>query len=428
MAFQDSKGFAYSSAEARDRAESNRRAAETFASFSHANGIHPKSPQILPYRSLMEYSPGRTDWFLQPYIPRGALTLVVGEAAVGKSSFIAWLLSQATSALFFPGFEENFGVQTLPRLRVYPTAGDNINVFEGPDWKFPDCKTRLIRHASALRADLIVFDPISSYLVDGASENDGAFVRQALEAAAEVAAAVNAAVVGARHPGKSAGNVMVGSREWRNVPRSIVQLLVDLGPPVRRMIRLFKDSLGQGESVREYHLDGEPGSPLTFRLGEKVEAEEANVASKLADDIDRSRFRQAKELLQRLLAEEEQESAYVYGQGEKEKISDRTMHRAAQALGIVMRREGAGKNHKCYWSLPAVPGGVSHSEGGSEPAGVKTAEKPPESQQDSLPPTDSRPVSETPPPCDTAATAKPGADTPRPKRKRTRKRAQTAEE
>lgn len=427
MKFMDSKGFERSSKEALDRAEAAHRAAQTFASYSPLNREREMGPQILPYRSLSEYSPGSAEWFYQPYIPRGALTLVVGEGAVGKSSFVAWLLAQARSAIFFPGFEENFRVQTLPRLRIYATARDNINVVEGHDWRLPDAKTRLARLASMLTADLIVFDPISSYLVEGGSENDGAFVRGALEAASEVAAGSGAAIVGVRHPGKSAGNIMVGSREWRNVPRSIVQLQLDPGPPVRRLVRLFKDSLGQGESVREYTLKGEPGKPLMFELGAAMASEEAALLSKLADDIERSRFRQAVELLQRVLAEEEQESSYIYGQAEKEKISDRTIHRAAQSLGIKVRREGSGKNHKCYWMLPTPPGSVTQSDGGSAVAGVETSAKPAENPVVSLPPTDSRHDTLTPPPCDTAAEAQPRTDTPKPKRKRDRKRRPAGE-
>jgi hypothetical protein len=292
------------------------------------------------------------EWFLQPFIPRGMLSMVVGAAGSGKSTFLAHLMSKARNTIMLPGFEEDFEVMTLPRLEVCGVDLARVHVLDRGDWTLPACHARLVNEVKRWDADLVVIDPISSYLDEMASENDARAVRTALEAVSRVARETRAACVAVRHPGKGSGNVMVGSREWRAVPRSIVELLMDSGPTPSRMIQLHKDSLGQGTMPRRFDLVGEPGQPRRFEIGDLVAESEVYLAQEVPDRLERGKVDRACDLIRCLLADGEMLAKEVYRRAEEEKLSDRTMDRAAAKLEIVRRREGQGADHRSYWSLP----------------------------------------------------------------------------
>src|SRR5262245_4970845 len=81
-------------------------------------------------------------WLWWPWIPRGMLTLIVGNPSVGKSTFLAGLMAMATGGpsldatgrhkagrvLLLPGYEESFRVMTSPRLEAAKVRMDRVRV------------------------------------------------------------------------------------------------------------------------------------------------------------------------------------------------------------------------------------------------------------------------------------------------------------
>lgn len=321
------------------------------------NGESPDAP---PRAMLASQVAQKTvNWLVSPYIPRGMLTMVVGQPATGKSTFMAWLTSKASRVVVLPGHEEDPGLMLLPRLRAHSVNLNNVLILQGSHWDMPHKRDQLVRMVQGHGADLVVVDPVDSYISDGYSENDGQHVRAVLEAFAYVAQQTTAAVVGVRHPGKDPTNVMVGSRQWRAVPRAIVELLVDAGPPQRRIVRPYKDSLGQNAPARCFDLVGRAGQPLVFQLRELVDPDAVELVKEVPDRIERSKIDQAVELLRRLLANGEVESRTVYAAGEAERLKDRTIRYAAEQLRLVTRRDGFGPDQRCFWSLPISKEGAA---------------------------------------------------------------------
>src|SRR5262249_3298258 len=130
---------------------------------------------------------------------------------------------------------------------------------------------RLQSLVRATRAVLLVGDPIDSYVDEGFSEDRGQDVRPLLEAAAAIGQATGAAGLFARHPGKAPENVCPGSRQWRAVPKVVLQLQRDGDCPPRGVLSHYKDSIGTDGRPTRYSLEGKPGSPREWRFGEMLD-------------------------------------------------------------------------------------------------------------------------------------------------------------
>lgn len=199
------------------------------------------------------------------------------------------------------------------------------------------------------QCDMLWIDPLDS-LMSEESRRDGYAVRVGLEALSHMAADLGIPVLGVRHPGKDPKNVCRGFTEWRDVPRQILEVMHDEGPPERRFVRRWKDPCGWGRSPRQFTLDGEPGSPLVFRLGDESTDDDVDSLSHM-DRLERSMIDEAESLLKEILKEDWQPSAIVRSAAQAEGITDTILRRAARRIGYKKARGGQGKAHVCYWAL-----------------------------------------------------------------------------
>lgn len=305
-------------------------------------------------------------WFLPPWIPRGMLSCVAGRPNTGKSSFLGWLLAQSKRSVLFPGFEEVLEMLMLPRFIAHGVALDNVLCLNDQRYCFIDQKSLLVRQIRAWRAELVVIETVDSYLPSTMNENDGQAVRLFLESIEAIAEATGAAIVCSRHPGKDADNVMPGSRAWGAVPRVVLELVRDDGPPLKRYLRPFKYGIGPEPSSQSFDLVETLGQPPVFRFGKQAGRGAVDLARDVPDALDRSFVQMAEQMLTAFLADSEKEGSLVLAEGRKEGWSERTIYRAANSLGVVVTRSGKGREHRSFWSLPGVtPGldaqGVGHT-------------------------------------------------------------------
>lgn len=293
----------------------------------------------------------RTEWLVRPWIARGELHLVTGEPNAGKSTFGAYLMSKARRTVVLPGVEERFEGAALARMARHGVDPGRVLVLNDQEYRFPSHRERVLKVVRAIGADLLWIDPVDNYMED-ISENDGQAVRAFLESFTSIAHATGCAVVGVRHPGKVRTNLLPGSRQWKAVPRMVIQLLYDPGPPERRIAKPDKDSLGREATARYYHLNGLPGEAPFFSWGKEVAEATMDTLTNVTDRVERWKVDQAEAFLKAFLATGKQESAAVYKAAEAERLNDRCVRRAAERLGVDIGREGTGKEHKSYWSLP----------------------------------------------------------------------------
>lgn len=295
----------------------------------------------------MEEQPIR--WLLNPWIPLGMLSMVVGHPNVGKSTFLAWIISLATHrkaesppygmqfgrVILLPGHEEQFEVMTLPRLKKAGVALDRVKVLERGNVSLARDRDRLTGIARRFGATLIVGDPIDSYVEDCFSEDRGQDVRPLLEAAGGIAQDTGAAVVFARHPGKDPNNIMPGSRQWRAVPRIIVQLTSDGHIPPRYLISHFKDSLGTEASPRRYSLLDDGSGPRRFGLEEEVDQSAEEMTRTAGGPCGRYKLQAACRLVRWVFGQEEKPTRVgLAEEARKQELGADTVNEALRLLGV----------------------------------------------------------------------------------------------
>ena len=344
-------------------------------------------------------------WHWRPWIARGVLSFVVGQPGAGKSSFLAFLCSLAKSVVLLPGHEEPFDQMTKPRLRAHGVREWTVRVCDGRPWHLRANFESLLKIVRAVQADLVLFDPVDSYIDEGIHENDSQAVRPCLELAAMLAEQTGAAVVGTRHPGKDPRNTCPGGRAWKAIPRAVVELVEEPSDPPQRFIRAAKYSLGEHPAPLSFVFDRSKPGPPVFTPGKAVALELADLARDVPDRLHRSKIESACELLRFLLQKERMEVRDVFKFAEAERLSEDTVRRAAPLVGIDYKREGIGSDHRSYWSLKPAAHSSANGRGGSVRQSLRTSGQKPKKKalrplvrkQTDTPPPPAAPTSETPP-------------------------------
>lgn len=288
-------------------------------------------------------------YLLDPWVPRATLTLVTGEREVGKSHFLAFLMSKARRTVMLPGCEEPIR-QTLPRrLKAAGVEARNVQLLTESDWVFPLKREKLADAVRRLGADLVTLDPASSYLPEGGSEDCNQMVRYFLESLAWVAEQTGAAVVAVHHPGKGPGNMVRGAMNWQAVPRTVLRLHIDAGPPRRQILSSAKSSLAAKPTPRLYDLASQPSGGMRFVLLDQVDDRLTPYVEESPLQAKRRKIDEAMDLLRQLLARDEQPMTWVLRAGEAHGIPSWALKDAREALNVPTRKEGFGKEAQQFW-------------------------------------------------------------------------------
>ena len=163
--------------------------------------------------------------FLVPYaIPRGKITAIVGAGESGKSNVIAQIVASVTlgdpmlitkdgenpdykgskRVLYFSG-EEDFKQDIKPRFLSYGADCDNIKGFDSGDAEImqiyytnPDLMEAVLH----FKPDLIIFDPIQSFVPPRYNMTSRKHMRTCMTALNQIAVKANCAVIVVVHTNK----------------------------------------------------------------------------------------------------------------------------------------------------------------------------------------------------------------------------------
>lgn len=361
----------------------------TSKAFAQGDYAHPQGKEGSPSPKglaraqvvrLSEVEPQEVEWLWAGRVPRGKLTLIVGDPDTGKSFLSLDLIARLTVGRPWPDGEPaplgnailltaEDGLADTVRPRLDRLGGDPARVWvleaivqgttQRPFNLGADLEA-LEREIAKTGACVVVIDPLSAYLGKADSWKD-AEVRGLLGPLAALAERTGVAVAGILHLTKDdqrrAIHRALGSVAFTAAARAVFVVAKDREDEDRRLFVPVKLNLARHPPalafrITEAGLEWE-GSPV-----EGVDAD--NVLARPGSPDDRAERRDAEEFLREVLKDGEAPSTEVFAAARANGIASRTLKRAKARLGARSRHEGQpGEGGRWFWWLPEPSKGAN---------------------------------------------------------------------
>lgn len=323
--------------------------------------------------TLAEVKPERVNWLWPGRVPRGMLTLLVGDPGLGKSLLtidLAAKVSRAEADVLLLSAEDHAGATIRPRAEAAGAYLERIHLVgvrrEGFDdgIALPNDADALGRLASEHKARLIIVDPLSAHLPESVNSWHDQSVRRALAPLHRLAEDHQAAVVVVAHLNKAKGADPLyrtgGSIAIPAAVRSALLLARDPEDPDgergrQRVLAHHKCNVADLAESLVCRIE-----PVNFRADEtaqtaclKIIGTSEIVASDLLDapkGAERTKRDDAADFLRQKLAGGPRPTKALQKAAEDAGIGWRTIEDAKGDLGIQAEKQGFGGGWS--WSLP----------------------------------------------------------------------------
>ena len=228
-----------------------------------------------PLQTIASVQPREAEYLAEPYLPRGMITILAGHAGQGKTTLALWLASHVSNGDLMPGgkpgnvyyftTENDESIVLRPRLEAMDARLDRVMVMRSDARQLTLTDPRLFEMHKIFdgKPDLIVFDPVQSYVGKKLDMNRTDDVRFMMDNLNKLLHATNAAVVLICHTKKAPMGfngrpceLINGSSDFVNAARSVCFLGRDPARPDVCVVAQEKNSLGL------------PGVSLAFTIGE----------------------------------------------------------------------------------------------------------------------------------------------------------------
>jgi hypothetical protein len=328
-----------------------------------------------------DLKPAPISWLWDGWLARGKLHILAGAPGQGKTTIALAFAATVTSGGRWPdgarcaagnvlvwSGEDDPADTLLPRLmaagadpkRVFFVTGSRV---KGEVHSFDPSRDMVALTAQCDRIGnvrLIVVDPIVSAVTGDSHKNTE--TRRALQPLVDLAASMDAALVGITHFSKGGHGSDPTQRVVGSVAFTAVARVVLVAAKVksedgedRRILARSKSNIGPDQGGFEYHL--EQSEPLPgihashVAWGNPVEGSARELLSdpNEQDDEQESAKDAAADFLQQVLGDDVVPSKSVEAEAKEAGIAWMTVRRAADSLGVKKRRGDGGK---WYWSLP----------------------------------------------------------------------------
>ena len=312
-----------------------------------------------PLQTIASVQPREAEYLAEPYLPRGMITILAGHAGQGKTTLALWLASHVSNGDLMPGGKPgNVYYFTTENDESIDARLDRVMVMRSDARQLTLTDPRLFEMHKIFdgKPDLIVFDPVQSYVGKKLDMNRTDDVRFMMANLHKLLHATNAAVVLICHTKKAPMGfngrpceLINGSSDFVNAARSVCFLGRDPARPDVCVVAQEKNSLGL------------PGASLAFTIGEdgavhwSDEECELTAAQILTYSDEKRRHaarpsERAQAALRDLLAKNEKmRSTDILEACAKQGISRSAVYRARDELPIQKQRTGMGS----FWSMPA---------------------------------------------------------------------------
>ena len=357
-----------------------------------------RSKRLLPASA---FAPEEAEYLVDPYLPRGMLSILGGVSGAGKTSLaldisarvsrgaqlgfetspspdgdtspdrrgkitaapdLAPLSGELSSECETERFHQNVIYLTAendpnkvlrPRVERLGADLDHIYFQNGANFSMQDAELEEL--CKELYPALLVFDPIQSYLGHGVQMNRAEQVRPILDRLGALAKQLDMAVLLISHMSKpgpgvsSALDRLLGSSDFRNAARSILIVGRDPENPERRVFAHAKNSLGEAGPSQLYRIV--EGGCISYEGETSLTADRIIQATEPA-----SRSRPAATLNDAVQALEKQigfvgwvSTSDAYRLCAQQGFSERTLRNAKEALRLNVLMTGQVPNRRTYW-------------------------------------------------------------------------------
>lgn len=330
-----------------------------------------------------DLKPEPISWLWDGWLARGKLHILAGAPGQGKTTIALAFAATVTSGGRWPdgarcaagnvlvwSGEDDPADTLLPRLmaagadpkRVFFVTGSRIG---GEVQSFDPARDMVALMAQCERIGsvrLIVVDPIVSAVTGDSHKNTE--TRRALQPLVDLAASMDAALVGITHfskggQGSDPTQRVVGSVAFTAVARVVLVAAKVKGEDGedRRILARSKSNIGPDDGGFEYRLEQtEPvagifASRIAWGASVTGSARELLSDPNEDDSGEKSAIESATDFLQQVLDDDVVPSKSVEEEAKAAGIAMRTIRRASDALGVKKRRGDGGK---WYWSLPKM--------------------------------------------------------------------------
>ena len=349
--------------------------------------------------------PEDVKWYFEGRVPLGSLTLLVGPAGLGKTTFACELSARGSrgelgcpaASVIFATAEDSLAHTLVPRLTAAGADLAQIRFMKIVDadgfetgLTLPEDTAKLQDAVKKTGANLIILDPVVGHLSGNIDSHKDHSVRRALAPLARLAEDTGAAILGIGHLNKSSSTDVLtrvgGSVAFGAAARSVLLFGEDPnaveGSPERLLIHA-KSNLGPTSLVHRLKIEARTitteGRDISTSglawLGEELTATASKV---LAGRQEPSRLDKATDFLREVLADGPLPASEVKALATDRDITEVTLKRARKKLGIASKREGFGDGSS--WTLPSIviPHSDHHSGQGSQddPNGGSGSRKP----------------------------------------------------
>jgi hypothetical protein len=323
----------------------------------------------------------RLRWLWPGRLPMGKVAILDGDPDRGKSVISLDLAARTSTGTPMPGetdrrppagvvlvcAEDDLEDTIKPRLLAH--GADMSRIASVPlqrdehgnvkPLSIPEDLHRLEVAIRKMGAVLVVIDPITAYLSETINSHNDASVRRATTPLADLAQRTGAAILLIRHLNKS-GDLKAeyrggGSIAFSGAARSV--MVVDEHPdkPGLLVLARVKMNLARGVPSLGYRLEEEPLYECPVVVWQGIEAIDARTLLAGHDARkDAPAREEACRLLEQLLADGPVDAKDAARLMDEASISNRTLKRAKQQLGVVTarKRDEHGKTIGWEWSLP----------------------------------------------------------------------------
>ncbi|MEE8170196.1 MAG: bifunctional DNA primase/polymerase, partial [Phycisphaerae bacterium] len=252
----------------------------------HGCRAKPSEVDKLPYKLGSDIERREIDWLWRGRIPRGKVTLFVGEPDTKKTYLTCDIAARVTSGAPWPDAPgepvetgrvlilnaEDDADDTLLK-RFDDQGGDDtrlavVNSDIADIARFPDDAERLDRTVREFRADVVIVDPVSAFVGSNVNTWRDSDVRNVLGALRSIAKRHNLAMLGVMHVNKAQGQKAIhrisGSGAFAAAARAVFVVGLDPQDEARSIIVKLKFNIGPTPAPLAYRLKPDEAGRLVL--------------------------------------------------------------------------------------------------------------------------------------------------------------------